>query len=362
MLSVGVKPTAVTFSILVKLYGKARMLDKAFQMIDDMEMKFHLRPSVLVYTSLIQACIRNRQVKRALEVFDTMNRKGERGDGFAFGTLINGCACALHFDAAIDIMQQAANQGIKVLAEVANNLLGAVLRKGQEGKYGPTLLSLMHQMHIPVQPKLREQCGPNTMPPRHTNTPPAAHGSNIHNTTATPPPTAPPTATRSNSCDNTSTVQLGYEAGALGGDLPTLPVHTAHGEMPVPSHDSYSCRPLSIPVPGVYATSRQRSPSVSPPRPLRLHSLSPDAAVLSAGDSTPFAKLQGGSGGEDGEGLAGLCDDDATPSMCRLRDLANLAHTHTGSPDGYQEKPAATLIFDETSSDATQQHQHEQQP
>jgi len=188
MLSVSVKPTAVTFSILVKLYGKARMLDKAFQMIDDMEMKFHLRPSVLVYTSLIQACIRNRQVKRALEVFDTMNRKGERGDGVTFGTLINGCVYALHFDAAIDLIQQAANQGIKVPTEVANNLLGAVLRKGQEHKYGPTLLSLMHQLHIPVQPKLREQCGPNMMPPPHANTQypiqphtPNNHSNNRHN-------------------------------------------------------------------------------------------------------------------------------------------------------------------------------------
>merc|ERR1719252_352862 len=64
MRELGVKPSNITFSILVKMYGKAKQLDKAVQMMEMMENEYQERPNLVVYTCLIHACVQNMEVKR----------------------------------------------------------------------------------------------------------------------------------------------------------------------------------------------------------------------------------------------------------------------------------------------------------
>merc|ERR1719324_929254 len=75
MRELGVKPSNVTFSILVKMYGKAKMLDKAAEIMDLMEHEYKEKPNLFVYTCLIQACVQNMQVKRGWELFHAMQDK-----------------------------------------------------------------------------------------------------------------------------------------------------------------------------------------------------------------------------------------------------------------------------------------------
>merc|ERR1719476_166963 len=72
MKSNGVAPSNYTLSILVKLLGHARRLNQAFNMVEDMSTKNGFRPNVQVYTCLVQACVLNRSLGRALQLHDTM--------------------------------------------------------------------------------------------------------------------------------------------------------------------------------------------------------------------------------------------------------------------------------------------------
>merc|ERR1719240_316164 len=68
----GVAPSNYTLSIAVKLLGRARRLNQAFAIVEEMCSAHGLRANVHVYTCLVQACFQNRQAERALAVHDTM--------------------------------------------------------------------------------------------------------------------------------------------------------------------------------------------------------------------------------------------------------------------------------------------------
>ncbi|KAF4692881.1 hypothetical protein FOZ60_012383 [Perkinsus olseni] len=67
-----VAPSNYTLSILVKLLGRARRLLEAFNMVEDLCRAYSFRANVHVYTCLIQACVHNRQLQRAMKLHDTM--------------------------------------------------------------------------------------------------------------------------------------------------------------------------------------------------------------------------------------------------------------------------------------------------
>ena len=59
MRNLRIKPSNVTFSILVKIYGKQRSLNKALGVLEEMK-KEGVRPGLIVYTCLIQTCIKSK--------------------------------------------------------------------------------------------------------------------------------------------------------------------------------------------------------------------------------------------------------------------------------------------------------------
>merc|ERR1719191_1128648 len=88
----GTVPSNYTLSILVKLMGRARRLDEAFSMMEDLCKAHGFRPNIQVYTCLIQACIQNRQMDRALALHDTMiEHQGCQPDQKLYSVLVRGC-------------------------------------------------------------------------------------------------------------------------------------------------------------------------------------------------------------------------------------------------------------------------------
>merc|ERR1719218_391387 len=88
----GTAPSNYTLSILVKLMGRARRLNQAFSLIEDLCTSHGFRPNIQVYTCLIQACIHNRQVDRALQLHDTMiEEAGCQPDEKLYTVLGRGC-------------------------------------------------------------------------------------------------------------------------------------------------------------------------------------------------------------------------------------------------------------------------------
>merc|ERR1719378_1603508 len=87
----GVNPSNYTLSILVKLFGRTRRLNQAFEIVEQITAKNGLRPNLQVYTCLMQACIQNRQIERALAVHDTMVSDGVQPDEKCYSVLVRGC-------------------------------------------------------------------------------------------------------------------------------------------------------------------------------------------------------------------------------------------------------------------------------
>merc|ERR1719401_13622 len=92
MKSAGIGPSNYTLSILVKILGHARRLGQAFRMVDDLSKQNGLRPNVQVYTCLVQACVLNKKLERALSLHDTMVADvGSAIDDKFYAVLTKGC-------------------------------------------------------------------------------------------------------------------------------------------------------------------------------------------------------------------------------------------------------------------------------
>merc|ERR1719416_60457 len=92
MKATGVTTSNFTLSILVKLLGHARRLNQAFEMVEDMSSQSGFRPNVQVYTCLVQACILNRQLEKALGLHETMLADQNcRVDDKFYAVLARGC-------------------------------------------------------------------------------------------------------------------------------------------------------------------------------------------------------------------------------------------------------------------------------
>merc|ERR1719428_1014892 len=86
-----VKPSNYTLSILVKLLGRARRLNQAFEVLEDISSRHGFRPNVQVYTCLMQACMFNKKLDRALALHDTMAKAGCSPDERLYVALVRGC-------------------------------------------------------------------------------------------------------------------------------------------------------------------------------------------------------------------------------------------------------------------------------
>merc|ERR1719409_2492110 len=87
----GIAPSNFTLSILVKLYGRCRELERAFEVVETLPKKYAFEVNATVYTCLMSTCISNGRLDKALEVFRTMKEGKVEADPRTYQTLINGC-------------------------------------------------------------------------------------------------------------------------------------------------------------------------------------------------------------------------------------------------------------------------------
>jgi len=66
----GVAPSAFTLTVLVKLNGQVRRLDRAFELFEDLTQRHWFRPNTHVYSALVQACLTSHEVARAAATCD----------------------------------------------------------------------------------------------------------------------------------------------------------------------------------------------------------------------------------------------------------------------------------------------------
>merc|ERR1719157_163641 len=68
MLKEGVAPSNFTLSIMVKLLNRARKVEQAFSLVEEITKQYKFKANVHVYTNLMQGGIASRQLSRAMAV------------------------------------------------------------------------------------------------------------------------------------------------------------------------------------------------------------------------------------------------------------------------------------------------------
>jgi len=101
----GVAPSNYTMSIIVKLLSRARRLNQAFEMVEDMSKQYGFRPNIQVYTCLIQSCFHNRQVGKAMTLHDQLVGEGILPDCKTYTAMAWGCLQAGALDKAVQVVR-----------------------------------------------------------------------------------------------------------------------------------------------------------------------------------------------------------------------------------------------------------------
>jgi len=159
-----VVPTNFTLGILVKMYGRRRQLEKAFEVMQQIPQRHGFSPNGQVKTCLMCACINNDALDRAFTVFEELKQVGSGADSQAYGALISGCVRHGDLLRATGLVEEAYGLGPNAKparpardkpgqpleAEPLEQLLRAFSQRGQMEKYGMPLLEKLRIAKAPV--------------------------------------------------------------------------------------------------------------------------------------------------------------------------------------------------------------------
>lgn len=85
----GIDPNEITFGIMVKVFGFARELEKAFDLLDLMEV-YKIDPSIIIFTNLIHISFYCRDVRKAELAYSIFKKHKLDGDALIYSKLIDG--------------------------------------------------------------------------------------------------------------------------------------------------------------------------------------------------------------------------------------------------------------------------------
>ena len=154
-----IAPSNFTLGILVKMYGRQHQLDKAFHIAESLSARHGFETNFQVKTGLIAACINNRAVDRALEVFKQL--RAQNGADFkAYGVIVAGCVRHRRFVEAVALVEEAygvqagarhrglpAGQAIET--ERLEQLLHVLKQQGLMKSLGLPLLQKLRDAKVP---------------------------------------------------------------------------------------------------------------------------------------------------------------------------------------------------------------------
>merc|ERR1719321_2064742 len=154
----GVQPSNFTLSILVKLMNRARRLDKAFALVEEITKKYNFWPNVHVYTNLVQACVSNQQLTKGMTLLEQMIKERIVPDSRTYAILIRANISkglyepavgllkgALGLSGALPFLQQPLAKCPNLDSAVVNEALASLAERGHAQALAIPLLSTIRQ-------------------------------------------------------------------------------------------------------------------------------------------------------------------------------------------------------------------------
>merc|ERR1719408_949649 len=129
-----IRPTIYTLTALIKVYGKCGQSQKAKDLVDTMEEKYGVRPTVVVYTCLISGLIRQRKCRAAYSVFQRMVTSLPP-DPQAIATMAQGLLEAQMWDELSEVVKKwPGGKPPQRFVETLNSALNSLLGRGETAK------------------------------------------------------------------------------------------------------------------------------------------------------------------------------------------------------------------------------------
>merc|ERR1719311_1668034 len=166
----GVQPSNYTLSILVKMLSRARKLDGAFAIVEDISRKYQIRPNVHVYANLILSCICNRSLKRGMQTLEKMANEGVQPDSRTYSTLIRACIqgglqeeaagllrAALGLPEPIPILSRFRTSSVHLDSSFVNDSIGGLADSGRGQELAASLLSDLRKHNPRIRIDARTQ-------------------------------------------------------------------------------------------------------------------------------------------------------------------------------------------------------------
>lgn len=145
MVASGIKPSTATFSILIRVYSQCKLLDEAQNMLLAEPKKFNMEVEMRLFSQLIQACIRQRQGRRAIEIYEMMYSHCKPTIGM-HNSVLGMCAKLNMFDTAMELLAVAAGKGAAARNSVdvrdANLVLEGAMRKRKDSALQSCIASM----------------------------------------------------------------------------------------------------------------------------------------------------------------------------------------------------------------------------
>lgn len=142
----GIYPSNFTLTCMVRVMSQAKRLDRAFELVDTLPMKYRFRANTYSFNALLQACVACREPQRGVRVCEQMVRARIQPDTRCFQNLVMSLASAghcVHTANVLRIAMRATADGAAWLSEHSragllestwlNRVLRVLERHGGEG-------------------------------------------------------------------------------------------------------------------------------------------------------------------------------------------------------------------------------------
>jgi len=154
MIASGIRPSNATFSILIRLYHQCKNLEEAVEMLRTEPGKHKVEPEPRLFLQLITACIRERQGRRAVEVYEMFSQR-LLPSASAHSTMLTTCIKLNMYDTASEIISIAAARGARIDPQDCAALLEGAMKK-RKTKVAADCAATMLKCNIVLDRKLLE--------------------------------------------------------------------------------------------------------------------------------------------------------------------------------------------------------------
>lgn len=169
MVKNNIKPSNFTLGILVKMWGRRRQINKAFEVFEELPRRHGFRPNSQARTCLMCACLTNGCHERAIRVFADLKEIDQGADVKAHASLLSGLLRLGQVEKAVTLVEEAyglaeksSGQKVKRSLPVGQNfesealeqLVNALTERQLMNSIGLPLLERLRAAKVPISGRL----------------------------------------------------------------------------------------------------------------------------------------------------------------------------------------------------------------